>query len=211
MKIGVIGSGNVGGALGKLWAAKGHDVAFGVRNPQDADVQSLLKDAGGKARAVSVQEAAASASVVVLAVPWPAVEAALKSAGNLEGKILVDCTNPLAPDFSGLVIGTSTSAGEQVARLAKGAKVVKAFNTIGAPNFAHPQFGSERATMFICGDDSSAKQKVAQLAEDLGFEVVDAGPLTASRLLEPLAMLWIHLAFKQGLGPNGHAFKLLRR
>lgn len=211
MKIAVIGSGNVGGALGKLWAAKGHEVVFGVRDPQNADVQSLVKSTGGRARAATVNDAAAFGDAVVLAVPWPAVQDALKSAGNLEGKILIDCVNPLAPDLSGLVLGTTNSAGEEIARWARGAKVVKAFNTIGAANFENSRFGSERATMFICGDNASAKSSVARLAEDLGFEVVDAGPLTASRLLEPLAMLWIHLALKQGFGATGHAFKLLRR
>jgi 8-hydroxy-5-deazaflavin:NADPH oxidoreductase len=88
---------------------------------------------------------------------------------------------------------------------------VKAFNTIGASNFAYSRFGSECATMFICGDDAWAKSAVAGLVTELGFDSVDAGPLLAARFLEPLAMLWIHLAFKQGLGPTGHAFKLLRR
>ena len=211
MKIAVIGAGNVGGTLGKLWAAKGHDVMFGVRDPQEDKVREAIKETGGKARAGSVKEAAASGDVVVMATPWPATHEAIQSAGNLNGKVVVDCTNPLAPDLSGLVVGMTDSAGEEVARWAKGARVVKAFNTIGAPNFGNPKFGPESASMFICGDSEDAKVMVSKLAAELGFDVVDVGPLTASRLLEPLAMLWIHLAFKQGLGPTGHAFKLLRR
>ena len=211
MKIGIIGSGNVGGALGTLWAAKGHDVVFGVRDTSDPKLQELLKSTKGKARAASVNDAASSAEIVVFATPWPATHDAINSAGSLAGKIVVDCTNPLLPDLSGLVLGTNNSAGEEVGRWAKGAKVVKAFNTIGAGNFGSPRFGSENASMFICGDDASAKAAVSKLAAELGFDVVDAGPLTAARLLEPLAMLWIHLAYKQGLGPSGHAFKLLRR
>ncbi|HLI64310.1 MAG TPA: NADPH-dependent F420 reductase [Terriglobales bacterium] len=211
MKIGVIGAGNVGGALGKLWAEKGHEIMFGVPDPRGAKVQELVKSIGKHARAGSVKEAASFGEVVVLATPWPATQDAIKSSGDLSGKIVVDCTNPLAPDLSGLVIGTTHSAGEEVARWARGAKVVKAFNTIGAPNFGNPRFGSEVASMFICGDDASAKTVVSTLASELGFEVVDAGPLTASRLLEPLAMLWIHLAYKQGFGPTAHAFRLLRR
>lgn len=211
MKIGIIGAGNVGGALGTLWSGKGHDVVFGVRDTNDPALQKLLASTQGKARATSVKDAAAFGEAVVFATPWPATRDAIASAGNLTGKIVVDCTNPLLPDLSGLSIGTNNSAGEEVGRWAKGAKVVKAFNTIGAPNFGNPRFGSENASMFICGDDASAKAAVGKLAADLGFDVVDAGPLTAARLLEPLAMLWIHLAFKQGLGPNGHAFKLLRR
>ena len=211
MKIAVIGAGNVGGTLGKLWAGKGHEVAFGVRNPQDGKLASLVKSIGGKVRAMNVADAAAFGEVVVLATPWPAAEAAIRSAGNLAGKIVIDCTNPLAPDLSGLVIGTTSSAAEEVARWAAGAKVVKAFNTTGAGNFASPRFGAENASMFIAGDDAAAKKVVSALASELGFDVVDAGPLIAARWLEPLAMLWIHLAYKQGLGPTSHAFKLLRR
>lgn len=211
MNIGIIGAGNVGGTLGKLWVVKGHEVVFGVRNIADPKLKELLTSTQGKARAASVKEAASFGEVVVLATPWPATEDAIKAAGDLKGKIVIDCTNPLAPDLSGLVLGTTNSAGEEVSRWAKGARVVKAFNTIGAPNFGNPKFGAESASMFICGNDHDAKNVVAQLAEVLGFDAVDAGPLSASRMLEPLAMLWIHLAFKQGLGPTGHAFKLLRR
>lgn len=211
MKIGIIGTGNVGGALGTIWAGKGHEIVFGARDVKDSKLQELLKSAGNKARAASVPEAAQFGELVVFATPWPATQEAIKTAGDLSGKIVVDCTNPLKPDLSGLVLGTTTSAGEEVARWAKGAKVVKAFNTIGAPNFANPKFGAERASMFICGDDPAAKSAIAKLSQEMGFEPVDCGPLTAARLIEPLAMLWIHLAFKQSLGPTGHAFKLLRR
>jgi 8-hydroxy-5-deazaflavin:NADPH oxidoreductase len=209
MKIAVIGAGNVGGALGTLWQALGHDVVFGVRDPKSTKSAELVKAA--KARAATVAEAASGAEIVVLATPWAATEEVIRSAGNLAGKIVVDCINPLRPDLSGLLIGTDTSAAEMVATWAKGAKVVKAFNTIGAGNFANPRFGSENASMFIAGDDQAAKSTVGTLAAELGFDVVDTGPLIAARWLEPLAMLWIHLGYRQGLGPTGHAFKLLRR
>lgn len=212
MRIAVIGAGNVGGALGKLWAAKGHEIMFGVPDPKSGKLAALLASIGGRARAASVAEAASFAEIVVLATPWSAAEAAIRSLdGRLAGKILVDCTNPLAPDLSGLVIGTDDSAGEQVARWARGARVVKAFNTIGAANFADPVFAGQAASMFVAGDDAAAKSMVSGLAAELGFEPVDVGPLLAARWLEPLAMLWIHLAVKQGLGPARHAFKLLRR
>lgn len=113
MKIGIIGSGNVGGALGKGWAKMGHSVVFGVRDPGDEKVKSLLKQAAPNARAGSVQEAAAFGEVVVLATPWPATQDAIRSAGNLKGKVVFDCTNPLKPDLSGLAIAHTTSAGEQ--------------------------------------------------------------------------------------------------
>ncbi len=210
MKIGIIGAGNVGSTLGRAWAAKGHEVVFGVRDPRGPKVQDLVKSTGGKGRAASPSEAAAHGEVVLLATPWGATQEALRAAGDLKGKILVDATNPLKPDLSGLALGHTTSAGEEVARWAKGAKVVKAFNTIGAQHMANPRFGSQSASMLICGDDAGAKKTVAALAEALGFDPVDAGPLAQARLLEPLAMLWISLAYAYGHGPDV-AFKLLRR
>ena len=210
MKIGIIGAGNIGGTLGRVWAAKGHEVVFGVRDPRGQKIQELVKATAGKARAASPGEAAAHGEVVLLATPWGAAQEALRAAGDLKGKILVDATNPLRPDLSGLALGHTTSAGEDVARWAKGAKVVKAFNTIGAQHMTNPRFGGQSASMLICGDDAGAKKTVAALAEALGFDPVDAGPLTQARLLEPLAMLWISLAYAYGHGPD-IAFKLLRR
>ena len=128
----------------------------------------------------------------------------------MTGKVLIDAVNPLLPDLSGLVLGTTTSAAEQVASWARGAKVVKAFNTVGSNIMENPVFGQDKPVLFFCGDDASAKGKVKQLADEVGFEGVDAGPLTQARLLEPLALLWISLAFKAGLGRE-IAFKLLRR
>ena len=210
MKIGIIGAGNIGGTLGRAWAAKGHEVVFGVRDPRGPKVQELVKATGGKARAASPAEAAAHGEVVLLATPWAAAQAALRGAGDLTGKILIDATNPLRPDLSGLTLGHTTSAAEEVARWAPGATVVKAFNTIGAQHMANPRFGTQSASMLICGDDAAAKKAVLALAEVLGFDPVDAGPLTQARLLEPLAMLWISLAYAYGHGAD-IAFKLLRR
>lgn len=210
MKIAIIGAGNVGGALGRGWAAVDHSVSFGVPDPTSDKMRALVNSIGTNARAGTVAEAAANAEAVVLATPWLAAQDAIRAAGSLAGKIVIDCTNPLEPDLSGLVLGHNTSAGEEVAKWAKGARVVKAFNTTGSGNMANTHYDSARPTMCICGDDAAAKASVARLAEDLGFEAVDAGPLRNARLLEPFAMLWIYLAIKQGLGPN-IAFKLLRR
>ncbi len=210
MRIAIIGVGNVGSTLGKGWAAKGHQIVYGVRNPGDAKVEDVVKATGGKARAATVKDAASAADIVLLAIPWGAAREVIKQAGDLTGKIVIDATNPLRPDLSGLVLGHNTSAGEEVARWAAGAKVVKAFNTTGAQNMANPQFGGQSASMFLCGDDAAAKKTVATLAEALGFEPVDAGPLAQARHLEPLAMLWITMAYAHGHGPN-IAFKLLRR
>ncbi|HSB70675.1 MAG TPA: NADPH-dependent F420 reductase [Candidatus Methylomirabilis sp.] len=209
MKIGIIGAGNVGKALGGAWLKGGHDVFFSYSR----DVQRLeayAKALGPTARAGTPADAARFGEVVVLATPWPVVREALQAAGPLQGKIVIDCTNPLKADLSGLALGHTTSAAEEIARWAVGARIVKAFNTTGAENMGRPHFGSERASMLICGDDPAAKAAVAGLATDAGFDVVDAGRLASARLLEPLAMLWIHLAYAQGLG-TGFAFKLLRR
>lgn len=210
MKIAVIGSGNVGGTLGKGWAKRGHEVVFGVRKPTDQKLAQLLAATGGKAGAASVRDAAAGAEIVALTVPWDAAQEALKSAGNLRGKILLDCTNPLKPDLSGLALGYSTSGGEQVAAWAPGARVVKIFNTTGFENMETPVYPEGAAMMLYCGDDVDAKKAAAQLAMDLGFEAYDAGRLAEARLLEPLALAWIHLAVFQKMG-TGFAFRLMRR
>jgi predicted dinucleotide-binding enzyme len=210
MKISVIGAGNVGGTLGKGFASKGHSVVFGVRDPESDKTRALLKDIGHGARAASVAEAAAGGEVVLLATPWPATREAIQMCGDLRGKVVIDSTNPVKPDLTGLELGHTTSAGEQVAAWAAGARVVKCFNTTGYPNMANPQYGENKATMFYCGDDPAAKKIVAKLAEDIGFETVDAGPLVNARLLESCAMLWIYLAIKQGMGVN-FVYKLLKR
>jgi NADPH-dependent F420 reductase len=207
MKLAIIGTGNVGAGLGRLLAAEGHDVTFGVREPQSSKVASLLEQVSG-AVAVRVKDAIAGSDVIVLAVPWEAAEGIVKAA-DLDGKVLVDATNPIAPGLE-LALGYDTSAAERIAGWAPGARVVKAFNTIGANNLENPRFGDENATMFVCGDDAGAKAVTSQLAEELGFEVVDAGGLASARLLEPVAMLWIRLALVEGWGRD-IAFKLLRR
>ncbi|MGH6794974.1 MAG: NADPH-dependent F420 reductase [Methylocella sp.] len=210
MKISILGAGNVGGTLGRAWAHKGHEVYFGVPNPQDPKTQELLKAIGSKGRAGTVAEATAASDVIVLATPWPATQGAIKAAGNLAGKVVVDCTNPLKEDVSGLALGYTTSGAEQVAEWAKGAKVYKAFIQTGFNIMADPAFDGRRAVIFVCGDDAAYKPTVLKLATEIGFEAIDAGNLVIARLLEPYAMLWIHLALVQGLGRD-FAFGLLRR
>ena len=210
MKIAIIGVGNVGGALGREWAPKGHEITFGVRDVANPKIKPLLEQMGGRAKATTVREAVAGAEAVVLAMPWAAAKDAIGAAGDLSGKIVVDCINPVTADLTGLAIGQTTSAAEEIGRWAKGARVVKAFNMTGAGNYLNPLYGGQAASMFICGDDAAAKGAVSTLAAELGFEVIDAGPLSSGRLLEPLALLWIRLAYVDGLGPN-IAFKLLRR
>src|SRR5581483_3246534 len=160
MKIGIIGAGNVGGALGKGWAGAGHTVVFSSRNPNSEEMKRLLAEAGPSASAATVREAAAQADVVVLTAPWKAARSAVESAGELSGKILVDTVNPLLPDLSGMDTGPNASAAEQVASWASGAKVVKAFNSVGFNVMANPRFDGKGALMFYCGDDAGAKDTV---------------------------------------------------
>jgi 8-hydroxy-5-deazaflavin:NADPH oxidoreductase len=210
MKIGIIGSGHLGGTLGTRWAKTGHQVTFGSRDPGAPDMKQLLARAGSNAHAATLQDAAKSGDVLLLSTPWPATKEVVQALGDLTGKVLIDATNPLLPDLSALALGTTTSAAEQVASWARGAKVVKAFNTVGSNIMENPAFGADKPVLFFCGDDAGAKGKVKQLVDELGFEGVDAGPLTQARLLEPFALLWISLALKYGLGRE-IAFKLLRR
>ena len=209
-RIAILGAGNVGAALGRVWVGKGHAVVFGVPDPHSERVAKTLATMQGAVRAASNGEAASTAELVVLCVPWGAAQAAIRGAGSLTNKIVIDCTNPLAEDLKGLVVGLTTSAAEQVRGWAPTAKIVKAFNTIGAANVGDAQFGPQRADGFYCGDDHDAKAVVKDLIADAGLEPVDVGPLVNARLLEPLAMLWIDLAVNQRQGTN-HAFKLLRR
>jgi NADPH-dependent F420 reductase len=209
MQIAVIGTGNVGEALGIGWARAGHDVIFGSRDPTSADAVELLSRAGGKAKIASIPDSIAKADLVALAIPWGAVEDTLQSiALTLTGKILIDCTNPTRGWPT--VDHSAGSGGEQVARLAPGAKVVKAFNTTGFENMRNPKYGAERVTMFYAGDDAEAKKVVHSLAQDLGFDPVDAGGLSQAYALEILASLWGSLAYTQKMG-RGIAFRLMRR
>lgn len=204
MKIAIIGAGMVGGALGGGWLGAGHEVVFGVRDPDGDKARAL------PAPAKTPRDAAEQAEVVVLATPWDAAEAALRSSGDLRGKVLLDATNPLRPQLAGLTHGHDSSGAEQVAAWAPGARVVKVFNSTGFNNMADPAYPEGPATMFYCGDDDAARQTAHRLAQDLGFDPVDAGDLQQARLLEPLALLWISLAYRQGLGRE-IAFRLMRR
>lgn len=209
MKIAVLGTGNVGGTLGRRWAKAGHEVCFGSRYPDSEKVRGLLAAAPGTT-AAPLAAAVANGDLILLAVPWATAQETIASLGDISGKILIDCINPLNATFNGLTHGHTTSAAEMISSWAPTAKVVKAFNTVGAKVMADPQFGSHLATLFYCGDDKEAKVAVHQLAIDIGFDAVDAGPLMNARELEPLAMLYIYLAVRGGWGSNT-AFKIMRR
>ena len=203
----IIGAGSVGLALGKAFIAKGEQVCFGV-----TDVRKyvpVIKPMPG-ARLMDVPAAVGQSDLAILAVPYTAAAAVARSIADWEGRVLVDATNPLAPGLAGLALGTTTSGAEETAKLAKNAKVVKAFNTTGAENMADSAYPGGNVFMPVCGDDAPARARVVALANLIGFDGVDCGPLSAARYLEPFAMAWIHLAYKQALGRN-FAFHLLKR
>lgn len=206
MKIAIIGTGHIGGGLGRAWAKKGHEIIFGTRDAAAPDVLSLCKETS--ARASSVGDAASAAEVVILAVPHAALEEVLQNTGALSGKLVIDCTNGLGPGPS-LMFGHTTSAAEETAKKVPGARLVKSFNVQGAENLVNPVYNGVRATNFFCGDDADAKRVVQGLVEDVGFEAVDVGPLRNARFLEPLTLLWAAAA--QALGTREIAFKLLQR
>lgn len=210
MNIAIIGAGNVGSALAEAWLRKGHAVRFGVPEGSGERAADLAAKLGARASVHTNKQAAEGAEVVVLATPWQATKSAVEACGPLRGKIVIDCTNPLLPNLAGLEVGQTTSGGELVASWAPGASVFKCFNQTGAENMADQSGYSAPLVMFVAGDDAVRKPAVMQLAQDAGFNAVDAGPLSIARLLEPYAMLWIHLAFKMGRG-RGFGLSLLDR
>lgn len=206
MKIGILGAGNVGGALGKLWANQGHEIFFGVRNPHSANLQAVLEEAGPTARAGSLAEAVAFADLVLLAVPSAAVAEVAAAGIDWRGKVVMDATNRFPPAAA----GSGNSMGEEVARLLSGARVVKAFNTTGSANMDGQPYGAQPVDIHLCSDDAPAKATVAEFVRASGFEPVDCGPLANSALTETLAALWVTLAYRLGNGPD-IMFKLARR
>jgi len=206
MRIAIIGAGAVGQALAQGWSTAGHAVKLGVPDPKAAKYQGL------RPQLTTPAEAAADAEVIVLATPWPKTEAAISGLGSLADRIVIDCTNPLASGAQGmsLEIGHSVSAGERVAQWATGASVFKTLNQTGADNMATAKAFKVKPAMFVAGDDATKKPVVLKLVSDLGFEAIDAGPLSNARLIEPLAMLWIDQVFARGRGGD-FAFALVKR
>ena len=207
MKIAIIGAGNVGGALGRNLAKAGHQIIFGVRGG-GGKTQPPLEQIGAAATSALIPDAARMADVILLATPWAAMTEVIRNLGEIRGKVLVDCTNPLALNGDGslgLAVGFTTSGAEEIERQADGAHVIKAFNIYGWENFdnpAYPGYGEVRPVMFYCGDHDEGKAIVQQLARDMGFEPLDVGGLGMARSLEPLALMWIRLAIREGRNPN---------
>ncbi|MFN3385619.1 MAG: NADPH-dependent F420 reductase [Candidatus Thermochlorobacter sp.] len=209
MKIGILGTGNMSSRLGRVWLNKGHQVFFGTRSVEKA--AQLVAETQAKAQAGSYQEAAQFGEVIFLGVPWSAAEETVRAlAKDLRSKTLIDCTNALAPDFASLVVPHDTSAAELIQSWLPETHVVKAYNTIGAKVLANPLYDGMPATGFYCGNHAEAKEKVATLIRDSGFEPVDCGTLQQARHLETMTLLFLNLAFKQQMGGE-IAFKLLKR
>ncbi|MGE5489759.1 MAG: NADPH-dependent F420 reductase [Actinomycetota bacterium] len=201
MKVTVIGAGNMGSGFVKQLTRAGHQVSVTARNLDNA---RAVAAANPGATAVAADNAAAGADLIVLATGYGDAVRALRSVGNLQGKVVIDITNPLTADYMGLTLGHSTSAGEEIAKAVPEADVVKAFNTVFAQVLAEgADFGAGRkVSVFVAGDSAQAKQAVTALAQSMGFETIDAGGLKNARYLEPLAGLNIYLGYGAGLGTS---------
>ena len=214
MKIGVLGTGVVGTALGKAFIALGHEVKMGSRTATNEKAAAWASEAGELASAGTFADAAGFGEIVVLATLGVANESAITSAGvdRFRGKLVIDTTNPL--DFSAgmpprLAISGNDSGGEAVQRLLPDAKVVKAFNTVGSPFMFRPQFPGGPPDMFIAGNDEEAKARVSAILADFGWGVIDAGGIESSRYLEAMCMVFVISALKTNNWAQ--AFKMLRK
>jgi len=206
MNITIIGSGHIGAGLARAWARKSHALVFGARTLDDPELLALCKET--HARATTIAAAPTDAQVVVLAMPYGALDEVLKATGDLSGKVVIDCTNAVERGMT-LKYGHTTSSAEELQKRIPKAHVFKSFNAQGAENLANPVYDGLPASNFFCGDDENGRRLVKTLVEDVGFDALDAGPLKNARLLEPLMLLWV--ASAQALGTRDIAFKLLRR
>ncbi len=214
MKIGILGTGDVGKALGKGFLTLGHDVKMGARAAGNDKAVAWVKEQGGAASEGDFADAAAHGEIVVLCTLGLANEQALAAAGadNLRGKILIDATNPL--DFSKgfpptLAISGQDSGGERVQRQVPEAKVVKAWNIVGNASMFRPSFPGGPPDMLIAGNDAEAKKRVGEILAEFGWETIDLGGIESSRYLEAMCLAWVLAA--ASTGDWNRAFKLLRK
>ena len=203
MRIGILGSGLMGGKLGTIFARAGHDVVFSYSHSK-TKLEKLARDAGGRARAGTPAEAAKDADALLLAVHWTRVDDVLKKAGDLSGKVIVTCSLPMNAKDTALAIAHTSSGAEELAKKVPKARVVSAFNTLPSEVFFsifEGDAGDARPSVVYCGDDARAKKVAAQLITDAGFEPLDAGPLRIARYTEPFALLMGQLAYEGERGP----------
>ena len=190
--IAVIGTGDVGSALGPEFAAQGHTIVYGSREPQRSKVKELVEKTGELASATTPADAAAQADIVVLAVPGLMVEEITRSLGDLSGKIIIDPTNPLERRMNRLEHAVDTSNAEIIQAAAPGAYVVKAFNTLNWKTMVEPSSAGGPVSIPLVGDNGRAKKKVAELVSGMGLEPIDVGPLHDARWVEGMLILWIN-------------------
>lgn len=198
MEIGIIGTGNMGTALATALSDAGHTIMLGSRNKQRG--LETANSIGEGVSGGSNQDAAEFSDLVILAVPFDACEGIVRECGAFDAKTIVDITNPIDLDALRVTLENDTSAGEEIAKLAPGASVVKAFNMVHAEVVADPDFDEDVPTCFYCGDDEDAKEQVAELIEHCELDPVDCGPLKASRYLEASAGLIVQLSLTMGWG-----------
>jgi len=204
MRVGILGSGLMGGKLGTIFAHAGHEVVFSYARRKEK-LETLARDAGRKARAGTPAEAAQSADVLLLAVHWSRVEDVLNQAGDLSGKVIVTCSLPMNADDTELVLGHTASGAEELAKRVPEARVVCAFNTVPSEVLFGVFEARRKATrpgLVYCGDDPGSKGIAAELIRDAGFDPVDAGPLRIARYTEPFALLVAQLAYEGTEGPE---------
>src|SRR5437660_1521945 len=204
MRIGILGSGLMGGKLGTIWARAGHEVVFSYARSEQK-LTKLARDAKGKARAGTPREAAQEADAVLLAVHWSRVDDVLKQAGDVSGKVVVSCSLPMNADDSGLVIAHTSSGAEELAKKVRKARVVSAFGTVPSEvlfGVFEARRKARRPSPVYCGDDASSKTIAAQVIRDVGFDPVDAGPLRIARYPEPFTLLIAQRAYAGDEGPE---------
>jgi predicted dinucleotide-binding enzyme len=204
MRIGILGSGLMGGKLGTIFARAGHDVVFSYARSEQK-LKNLARDAKGKAQAGTPREAAQEADALLLAVHWSRVDDVLKQVGDVSGKVIVSCSLPMNADDTGLVIAHTSSGAEALAKKVPKARVVSAFNTVPSEvlfGVFEARRKARKPSLVYCGDDSKGKKTTAELIRDVGFDPVDAGPLRIARYTEPFALLVAQLAYEGDGGPE---------
>ena len=204
MRVGILGSGLMGGKLGTLFARAGHEVVFSYARSTEK-LKRLAKDAKGNARAGTPREAAQDADALLLAVHWSRIDDVLSQTGDLSGKVIVTCSLPMNADNTGLVIGHTSSGAEALGKRVPKARVVCAFNTVPSEvlfGVYEARRKANRPGLVYCGDDARGKETAAELIRDVGFDPVDAGPLRIARYTEPFALLVAQLAYEGNEGPE---------
>jgi len=214
MRVGILGSGLMGGKLGTLFARAGHEVVFSYAR-SERKLKKLASEAKGAARAGTPRDAARDSDVLLLAVHWSRVEDVLKQAGDLRDRVIVSCSLPMNSDDTALVVAHRTSGAETLAKRIRGAHLVSAFNTVPSEvlfGVFEARRKARRPSLVYCGDDPAAKEVAAELIRDVGFDPVDLGPLSGARFMEPFALLVARLAYEGDRGPElAYRFEWLAR